>query len=439
MKRQRDIERGINEMYRSDPVRADREIWGRISDPISRRGFLRKSGLYTMMAYIGSNIPFADLMPEGLIPAQLAFAEEPFRIPGKNGLVVLNDRPLNAETPPHFLDDEITPAERLFVRNNGIPPENIDMESWTLSIKGESVKQSAKFSLGDLKKKFQHHTYQIQLECGGNGRSEFYPPAKGNQWTVGAVGCPEWTGVRIKDVLSECGLKEDAVYTGYYGADKHISGDPEKVPISRGVPIKKAMEDESLIVWAINGKDLPLHNGYPLRLITGGWPGSTCGKWLREIVVRNKIHDGPKMGGYSYRVPCRPVAAGEQVDEKDMCIIESMPVKSLITFPKSGTKIDFGSALEVRGHAWAGDLSVTDMHVSIDFGATWMKCVLKKPANRLAWQRWHAEIRLPERGYYEIWARATDSAGKMQPMVVPGWNPKGYLNNACHRIAVKVT
>lgn len=425
-------------MYRDDPAGADREIWGRTADPLTRRGFLKKSGLFAMTAYLGARIPFAGLMPEGLIPAPLAFAAEPFIIQGKNGLVVLNDRPLNAETLPHFLDDEITPAERLFVRNNGIPPENVDPAKWTLTIDGESVEKSAAFTIDELKSRFKHYTYQIQLECGGNGRSEFNPPARGNQWTVGAVGCPEWTGVRLKDVLDHCGLRKDAVYIGYYGADTHISGDPGKVPISRGVPVHKAMEDESLIVWAINGKDLPLHNGYPLRLITGGWPGSTCGKWLKKIVVRNKVHDGPKMGGSSYRVPCSPVEPGAHVDDRDMCIIESMPVKSLITSPKSGTKTVIGKTLPVRGHAWAGDLAVSAMHVSIDFGATWTGCELKKPRNRLAWQHWTAEIRFPEKGYYEIWARATDDRGRMQPVVVPGWNPKGYLNNACHRIAVKV-
>jgi hypothetical protein len=121
-----------------------------------------------------------------------------------------------------------------------------------------------------------------------------------------------------------------------------------------------------------------------------------------------------------------------------MCIIESMPVKSLITYPKSGIEHDHAEVLDLRGHAWAGDFEVGAMHVSIDFGATWQKAELRAPVNRFAWQRWHAEIEFPETGYYEIWARATDSAGRAQPMVLPGWNPKGYLNNACHRIAVQV-
>ncbi|MEM7510479.1 MAG: molybdopterin containing oxidoreductase, partial [Bacteroidota bacterium] len=133
----------------------------------------------------------------------------------------------------------------------------------------------------------------------------------------------------------------------------------------------------------------------------------------------------------------KPVAPGAKVAEEDMCIIESMPVKSLITYPKSGGILRLGKELKVEGKAWAGDLSVKEVHVSIDFGASWKKAKLNAPANRRAWQTWESTLQFPEKGYYEVWARATDSEGNMQPMVVPGWNPRGYLNNACHRIAIK--
>jgi len=104
----------------------------------------------------------------------------------------------------------------------------------------------------------------------------------------------------------------------------------------------------------------------------------------------------------------------------------------------SGAILKKGQGLNIRGHAWAGELEVALMEYSIDFGATWKACSLEQPVNRLAWQHFAAEINFPETGYYEVWARATDSQGKAQPMLLPGWNPKGYLNNACHRIAVKV-
>jgi len=406
---------------------------------VSRRSFIRTGSVAAMAAAMGTQIPFGELLPEGMQLVGMAHAEEMMKIEGKiPEMVVLNTKPLNAEPPPHFLDEEVTPYEKMFVRNNGLPPEKIDVAAWRLKIDGESAKKEVSLSIDDLKKKFKSYTYHIQLECGGNGRSEFNPPAKGNQWRVGAVSCAEWTGVRLRDVLEYAGIKDDAVYIGYYGADIHVSGDPKKVVISRGVPMSKALEDESLIAWAMNGADIPLLHGYPLRLVTGGWPASTCGKWLNRIAIRNKVHDGPKMTGMSYRVPAYPVAPGAKVPEEDMAIIESMPVKSLVTSPKTGTLATMGQEMEVRGHAWAGDLAVKAMDISIDFGGTWQPCTLKPPRNRLGWQNWSAKVRFPQAGYYEIWARATDEQGKMQPMVVPGWNPRGYLNNACHRIAVKV-
>lgn len=394
----------------------------------SRREFLKLSGLSALAVTTDLTLPFL----------QSSFADplDDLTIPGKNGLRVLNNRPLNAETPPHLLDDVITPNDRHFVRNNGLVPE-IDKTGWTLTVDGE-VHNPLALTLEQLKR-FKQYTYALQIECGGNGRAGYTPPAKGNQWTYGAIGCATYTGVRMKDVLQSAGLKSSAVYTGYYGGDPHLSGDPNKIPISRGTPISKAMDEHTLIVWEMNGQPLPALHGFPLRVVTPGWPGSTSIKWLKRIYVRDREHDGPKMTGYAYRVPRYPVSPGTHVPKEDMKIIESLPVKSLITFPKSRLNWNLKKSLLVRGHAWAGDRSVKAMHVSIDFGANWLAVSLAPPVNRFAWQNWNTAIDFPGKGYYEIWARATDSAGEMQPMVVPGWNPKGYLNNAMHRIAVNVT
>ena len=407
----------------------------------SRRRFLKMGGITALSFVVGMDLLKANNLPKNILPSS---QKKPilFGLPGKHPeMTVLNDRPINAEAPPHLLDEPLTSGDRFFVRNNGIPPakERIDISQWTLSIEGESVVKSKTYTLGELKKRFKNYTYQLTLECGGNGRKEFNPPAKGNQWSSGAVGCAAWTGVKLKDVLADVGVKSNAVYIGYYGKDTHLSGDLNKTPISRGVPIQKAMEEESLIAWAMNGEDLPHLNGYPLRLVFGGYPASCSGKWLHKIVIRNKVHDGAKMAAPSYRVPCEPVPPGTKVPNEDMCIIESMPVKSLITYPKTGATIKLNQELPIRGHAWAGNLEVQQMHYSIDFGATWQICDLTRPANRLAWQHFSASIKFPKTGYYEVWAKATDSEGKAQPMVLPGWNPKGYLNNACHRIAIKVT
>jgi DMSO/TMAO reductase YedYZ molybdopterin-dependent catalytic subunit len=431
---------GIHALYADDPAAADRRLWEREAHPVTRRGFLRGSGLVAMSTALGAAIPFARYMPGGLIPAAFAETDASFELAGKAGLVVLNDRPVNIETPAHLLDDRVTPTEKLFVRNNGIPPDlgSIDPGPWTLEVAGESCVTRKTFTLADLKSRFEHHTLQLQLECAGNGRSEFHPATQGNQWGTGAIGCPEWTGVRLRDVLDDCGVRDDAVYVAYEAKDVHLSGDPSKQPISRGVPLAKALEPESLLAWAINGEPLPLLHGYPLRLVCAGWPASVSGKWLHGILVRDRVHDGEKMLGQSYRLPCEPVAPGSEVPDEAMCIIGSMPVKSLVTWPKSGIRHEAGEPLAVRGHAWAGDRSVKRLYTSIDFGATWQRAELDRPANRLAWQHWSQSIDFPQPGYYEIWARAEDSEGISQPMVLPGWNPHGYLNNACHRIAVQV-
>lgn len=405
---------------------------------MKRRVFVKKATLTSFATMIGAEIVFGSTMLKGYTPVILQ-ETDPYKLFGKNKeMVVLNNRPWNIEAQAHLLDDKITPTSKMFIRNNGKIPENIDINTWTLTIDGESVATKKTYTLSDLKSKFKHHTYLLTLECGGNGRSEFNPPAKGNQWTVGAIHCAEWTGIRLKDLLEDVGIKNNAVYIGYHSADTHLSGDPTKEPISRGVPISKAMQEETILAFKVNGKDIPLAHGYPLRLIAGGWPASASGKWLHRISVRNKVHDGTKMKGKAYRVPCEPVAPGDTVKDEDMCIIESMPVKSIITNPKSGGIIKKGKALKIRGHAWAGELEVVKVAYSIDFGATWQNCTLEKPSNRLAWQHFSANVDFPKKGYYEVWAKATDTSGISQPMILPGWNPKGYLNNACHRIAIKV-
>lgn len=405
----------------------------------SRRRFLRNSSLATLAAALGAPIPFLKNLAPGLVPEALAQVAAGELLPGKRGLRILGDRPINAETPVTLLDDDFTPNERHFIRNNGHVPERAgkrDLTGWTLTIDGE-VEKPLKLTLAELQQRFKAVERALVLECGGNGRAAFNPPASGNQWTLGGVGCSVYKGVRLGDVLRSAGVKKSAVYIGFVAEDPHLSRAPGKLAISRGVPIAKALDEHTILAWEMNGEPLPALHGWPLRLICPGWPASTSGKWLTRIWVRDREHDGEKMTGHSYRMPKFPVAPGTKVDAADMAIIEEMPVKSIITLPATGTEVPVAKEVYLRGHAWSGFGDVKAMHVSYDFGATWIATKLKKPRNRYAWQRWEVNLKLPQKGYYEIWARATDERGHMQPMVVPGWNPEGYCNNAMHRIALK--
>ena len=283
-------ERGLFELYRSDPERADALMFGRRTQ-VGRRGFLKGAGLAAVSAAVGAPLAFADRFPGGLIPAafaQAATAPKLLKMDGKAELVILGDRPLVAETPEHLLDDDVTPNDKFFIRNNGqIPSPTDNPDAWEIVVDGE-VNKPLKLTLGELKKRFRHVSYQLQLECGGNGRSAFVPPASGNQWGNGAIGNAVWTGVRLADVLKAAEPKPSAIYTGHHGADPHLSGEAGRAAISRGVRLEKAMEPHTLIAFAMNGKPLPQIHGFPLRLVVPGWPGSASQKWLTRIQIRDK-------------------------------------------------------------------------------------------------------------------------------------------------------
>lgn len=454
------MERSIEELYADDPERADAVVFGRKTD-LNRRGFLGGAGLAAVGATLGGAIPFSQSMPSGLIPGAFAQAQPAspapapaaapaapaapkgpiyLNFPGKSDkLVVIGERPLVAETPEHLLDHDTTPIEKFFIRNNGqIPEAAKEPDKWKVTVDGE-VNNKLDLTLGELKAKFKPVTQRMVLECGGNGRSFYSPPARGNQWTNGGAGCAEWTGVRVADVLKSAGVKSSAIFSGHYGADPHLSGDASRVAISRGVPMKKLMDPNNLIVWAMNGQPLPNIHGGPVRLVIPGWPGSVSAKWLNRIWIRDKVHDGAGMGGTSYRVTIKPMVPGDKPDEKNFKDLESMPVRSIITNPADGSKLAAGTReVKLRGASWAGDFDVRQVDVSTDFGMTWQRAQLSKPKNKYDWQRWTATVKLPSDGYYEIWTRGTDTRGIAQPHVAAFWNPQGYGGNPMHRIRVLV-
>ncbi len=231
-------------------------------------------------------------------------------------------------------------------------------------------------------------------------------------------------------------MKETARYTGHFGADPALDADHPSPPISRGIPIAKAMDQNTLLVFAMNGKDLlPVH-GFPLRLIVPGWVGSVSHKWLTRILIRKDRHDGTLMDPWHYRVPSVPTQHGDKFDPTTFVDLESMPVRSIITSPEEDARV--GRSLAVRGAAWAGDQTVRLVEVSGDKGISWQRAELVPPKNAYDWTRFTAQVSFAAAGTHEIWSRATDSSGKTQPNEAQGWNPHGYGANPVHRIRVSV-
>lgn len=342
------------------------------------------------------------------------------------GSRTLPDPALNIEPSLDALRAPLTPAGVLFVRNNGTLPEAVP--GWEIVIEG-LVERPLRLSLAALRQGFPESSVTAVLECAGNGRRGFDPPAQGLPWGPAAVGCARWTGVRLADVLRAAGPLPAAAHLGFSSPD-HVIGRPGEPALSRGIPLAKALAEETLLALAMNDAPLaPLH-GAPLRLVVPGFPGSAWQKWVTRIEVLEHEHRGAKMTGLDYRMPRRPVAPGETPDPAQFDTITDMPVKCVITSPEEGFAAR--GALRVEGWAWSGHTALSHVEVSADDGATWQPAALAPAEHRWAWRRFHADF-APRPGPLLLAARATDTAGRAQPARAE-WNPRGYLNNAWHRV-----
>lgn len=338
----------------------------------------------------------------------------------KPGLIQLDDKCLNGEAAVSALDHEITPFSSFFVRCNGDLPlwPEPARDDWRLAIEG-MVDVAQSMTLGALKARFDHHSITAVIECAGNGRALLDPPADGLQWQRGAVGCATWTGIRLGDVLRAAAVLPGAVYLGFESPDSQIG--KRGVPaFSRGLPLAKALSDETLLAFEMNGEPVHMLHGGPLRVVAPGYPGAAWQKWLNRIIVRDREHDGAKMTGLDYRI--------------DGKVIEDMPVKSLITEPLQGFVPPNTETIAVGGYAWSGHAGVASVDVSGDGGRSWIRAKLDAGAGPFAWRRFSGRVERAVAGTIEIIARATDTNGVSQPLGNAPWNPKGYCNNAVHRV-----
>ena len=358
----------------------------------------------------------------------------------KPALRILPTVELNAETPAHLLDDDITPVGLLFARNTGTMPlpTASEVAAWTLAIDG-CARTPQRWTIGGLQRQFETVTRTAVLECAGNGRAFFPEPAGTVLWRHGAAGCVAWTGVRLGDLLRACEPTSDAVYTGHHSPDMRFDG--RGPALSRGLPIAKALAPETLVAWAINGAPIPPLHGGPLRIVAPGFPGSASQKWIRRIEIRDCEHDGERMLNLHYRLPrapVRPLGPGERYDEAQFEVITDVPVRAVITAPHDDFAAPAGAPLAVRGHAWSGHTPLKKVELSIDGGGSWRPTVLGPLPDTFAWRRFTATLAPPPAGPVEIIARASDADGRAQPLTSAPWNPKGYCNNTVHRVSGRI-
>jgi len=343
-------------------------------------------------------------------------------------MIQMNGYATDAETPLDALTTYITPNDLFFVRHHWNPAYQ-DTRRWALTVDGE-VERPLRLTLADLRR-FRPASATCILQCAGNGRGNYNPVVPGVQWKWGAVGNARWTGVRVKDILDQAGMKGTARHLHTFGADKPPVKTP---PFHRSVEIEKILQD-GIVAYEMNGEPLmPLH-GAPARLVVPGWSGNHWMKWLERISPQLEAQKGFYMET-GYRYPNQPGEPGVPVKPEDTSPVTSLFVKSNITEAPAAGKV--GAALTIRGFAFSGAPDIAKVEVTDDGGETWQPATLDPQHDPFAWRLWSFRYQPKTAGKAVLAARATDSNGTVQPKVA-AWNPSGYLYNAWHSVEIPVT
>jgi DMSO/TMAO reductase YedYZ molybdopterin-dependent catalytic subunit len=300
----------------------------------------------------------------------------------------------------------------------------IKLSSWKLNIEG-LVKQNLTLTLEDIRRMPKVEMANT-LECSGNSRSLLEEKASGNPWTIGGVGNAIWGGVWFKDLLAKAELGKDARHVSFEGLDKPLGS--AGIKFIRSIPLEKAI-DSTLLAYEMNGQPLPLKHGYPLRALALGWTGANCVKWLHKITVLDQPHEGFFMDRV-YRI----FQKGE--DPKSGEVVKKISVKSIIVEPANTETFPAG-IVPIRGAAYAGEVGIQAVDISVDDGRTWQPASLIGPQETYAWRHWEYLWDVQQAGEFTIMARATDNRGNPQPETAH-WNVLGYGNNGIREHAIVV-
>lgn len=404
-----------------------------------RREFLKASAGSLLLAGAARWTGSTDAAPIATpsLPAGALESAQLGSLPGKLPLIRKSFRPPNFETPLPYLRDAFTPNDAFFVRYHlaGIP--QIDAAQWTLAIAGEAVERPLELTYESLTQDFDMVEIAALCMCSGNRRGFSQPHVPGVQWGHGAIGNARWRGVRLRDLLNKAGLKQEAIEIVFNGADEPVLGQtPDFV---KSLPVWKALDENTLVAFAMNGTKLPHWNGFPARLVVPGWTATYWMKHLTSVSALAQPFKGFWMNP-AYRIPKGKFPLIDrfttQENEANTPITE-MVVNSLITYPENGGKVRHGHALPVTGVAWDGGYGITSVEVSEDEGRSWRPAQLGTDLGRFAWRQWSHRFTPAKRGRRALLARATNRTGATQVADLI-FNPAGYHNNVIQRIDVEV-
>jgi DMSO/TMAO reductase YedYZ molybdopterin-dependent catalytic subunit len=400
-------------------------------DTITRRRLLATASAAGLVL---SRPAWAEKMVELPLPGGPEARQITTAFPQKGAMILQRTRPPLLETPFEVFDKGVfTPNDQFYVRWHwALIPTDIDIDKFRLTVRGH-VNQSLSLSLNDI----LHGLPAVQLsavnQCSGNSRGFFQPRVTGGEWANGAMGNALWTGVRLKDVLDKAGVKQGAIQVRFKGLEEPVVADAPA--FMKSLDIDHARDGEVMIAYAMNGEQLPLVNGFPLRLVVPGWYATYWVKMLNDIEVLDQP-DSNYWTKVAYTIPDTPhanIKPGE-TDVK-MIPINRMVPRSFVTNMVSGSKVRAAAPMLLRGIAFGGDCGVASVDFSIDRGRSWHQAQLGKDEGEYGFRQWQTQLTLPAPGEYGLLVRCTNSKGVTQPDT-PNWNPGGFMRNVVESVDV---
>jgi len=373
----------------------------------------------------------ADL-PQGTVDSEARDA-----LPGKQPLIKRSFRPPNYESPLEFFDNVITPNDRFFVRWHHANIPRIDAGSWRLSVGGDAAERGFELGMDELKRDFEPVELLAVCQCAGNRRGFSAPHVPGVEWGSGAMGNARWKGARLKDILARAGVKKDAVEIAFNGSDRALI---ERTPaFVKSLPAWKAMDENTLVAYEMNGAALPHWNGFPARIVVPGWMATY---WMKQVVSIRALAQ-PLASFWmntAYRIPIGKYPIIDRFisqESETTTPITELLVNSLVTNLGDGRRIAAGQPIEIKGIAWDGGYGIRGVEISVDDGRTWQSARLGESQGKYSFRTWQFSCSARAAGRMTVMARASSVQGTAQPAELI-FNGAGYHNNVVQKIAIEI-
>jgi sulfite oxidase len=366
-------------------------------------------------------------------------------------LFVHQNFPFCAEGPSEkfLLENFYTPDKYFFVRNHNAIPSDINPVEYKLKLTDSLSSSKISFTIEDLKKNYKAKTVETIMMCTGNRRSQMTKPTatKGLPWNVGAIANGLWSGVLMKDILTQMGYNKSNAKGKHLiatGMDKDMQGSFYSVSI----PLEVVFSDDTdvIIAYSYNNEEIPFEHGYPLRLVIPGYVGVRNVKWLKSLEISDKESQGP-FQQRDYKIIPKDVE-WDSVDLSTISPLMTHVINSAIYEPKSGKTFKEGEDIVVKGWAIGNNGSkINKIEISFDQGSSWsqipeenLKYNVNEKGKVFGWTIWQCNLDTKgKRGETDIWLRAYDEEGNSQPISDEEiWNVRGLMNNSVHKVKINI-